>query len=224
MKNSRIRMMAYDAIFIALIILFTFVPYLGYYTIAGFISFQSIHIIVLIGAALFGYKRGGIYGFVMGLCSLLKAISYPGTADYFFINPFVSVLPRFLFGLLAGLSFDLLKKYVSQKTFNIAIAPLSGVLTFLHTLITMLCLYLFGILDPFKISAALGLTALIEDGTIMSVLISFISLGSVCEIVAAAIITPTIYLIGLKSFKIGKVEDGNFKRFEKAPKVKEKLE
>lgn len=209
--RNKIRMIAYDAILIAIIILFTFVDYLGYINL-GVISFTTIHIIVLIGASLFGYKRGMIYGFIFGLSSLLKALSYPGTANYFFINPFVSILPRVLFGFLAGLTFDLFKKYFSQKTFNILVAPASGVLTFIHTLLTMLCLYLFGILDPFKISAALGLTPLIENGEIMATLISFISIGSVCEIIAAALLTGGIYLIISKNFKIGLVSEGNFKR------------
>ena len=113
------RSIAIDALFLALFILFTFVPWLGYYQV-GPISFQIVHIFVLIGAAIFGWKKGLLYGFIFGLLSLIKAASFPGTLDFAFLNPFVSILPRALFGFVAGFVFDIIKKHATLKQFMIS--------------------------------------------------------------------------------------------------------
>jgi len=211
MKNNKLlKQIALDGLFIALIIIFTFVPYTGYITI-GLISFTTIHVIVLIGAVLFGYKKGALYGFVFGLMSLLKAINYPSTGDFLFVNPFVSVLPRFLFGLISGLIFDLLKKHLSQTVFNGVIFPLCGVLAFLHTLLTLTCLYIFGVLDVFKISSLLGLDGIISTintsyGNLWTFIYGFLALGSVGEVAISIILVPTIYIIIYNNYGYGRVD------------------
>ncbi len=218
MKNKVIKNIAYDAMFIALIILFTFVDYLGYINI-GFVSFTTIHILVLIGTSLFGWKKGLLYGFIMGLFSLLKAIQYPGTGNYFFLNPFISIIPRMIFGGVSGLVFDLLKKYCSQKVYSSLVLPASGVLTLFHTVVVVLFWYIFGILDPFYISRALGLGEMIKSFTFVTFVGTFISLGALFEIIASMVVTPLVYFTIFKAFKVGGVEDGNFKRKEEIKEV-----
>lgn len=205
MKRSSLKSMVYDALFLALIIMFTFVPYLGLYTI-GPVSFTILHLFVILGAALFDYKKGMLYGFFMGVSTLLKAIQYPGTADFFFINPFISVLPRVLFGLITGLIFDLMKKYLTQKQFNFALIPVSILCAFLHTFLVVFCWYIFGILDIFYISRATGLGPIIQDMTFQTFIFSFLVWGSLVEITIAGAIIPTLYLIINKVFQVGSVK------------------
>lgn len=198
MRNKTIKMIAVNAMFFALLILMTFVPYIGYITV-GPISFTTMHIVVLIGALFYGYKEGALLGFVFGLLSLIKAISYPSTLDYIFVNPFVSVLPRVLFGLISGLVFSLLKKRMKPLHYKIILYPVCGLLTFLHTVLVILCLYVFGILDVFKISSLLGLKQIIDGinnayGNFWSFLFGFLAIGTVFEIVISVIAVPTFYL------------------------------
>lgn len=214
MENKKIKNLVYDAMFIALLAIFTFVPYLGLYSI-GTISFTLLHIIVILGASLFGYKRGALYGFVMGFFTLIKALNYPGVFDYFFVNPFVSVLPRTLFGLISGLLFDLLKKYTTQKKFIILMPFVSIICAFLHTFLVVICWYLFGILDPFYISYALGLRDLVNNLTFIAFISSFLIWGSLVEILSAGVIVPILYGTIFKVFKIGSVDEGNFKKVVK---------
>src|SRR5574344_936417 len=201
MKNQKIiRQIALNAILIALIALFTFVPNIGYITL-GPISFTDVHVFVLLGALIGGWQTGAVTGFAFGLLSFFKAMSFPSTVDYLFVNPFVSILPRFLFGLISGLLYDFLKKKLQHKVFVGVIYPLTGVLTFMHTILTLLCLYVFGILDIFKISSSLlGLDEIIKNlnasyPNIWIFLGSFVALGSVGEIVLSIILVPTVYLI-----------------------------
>lgn len=206
MKRDKIKSIVYDAMFLALFAIFTFVPYLGLYQI-GPVSFTILHLFVILGASLFGYKKATLYGFFMGLMTLLKAISFPGTFDYFFVNPFISVLPRVLFGLCTGLIFDCLKKFLNQKQFIVALIPASIFSAFLHTFLVVMCWYLFGILDPFYITKALGLGELVKDMTFQTFVFSFLVWGSLVEILIAGVIIPTLYGVVSKVFKIGLIKD-----------------
>lgn len=187
MRNKRIRSLVFDAMFLAIIVVMTFVPYLGYITV-GVISFTLVHIPVLIGAALFGWKRGLIYGIFFGVASLLKALSYPGTIDFLFVNPLISVLPRALFGLGAGLLFSLIRKMPKfyQKSLFIPLA--SFALTVFHTFLVLTALWLVyrpeleGFLHTSLTWVGLALAGLIGAGALI-------------EAGIAAVVTPTISLI-----------------------------
>lgn len=197
MKNRKILIgLATDALMIALMAVMTFIPFVGFITI-GPISFTIIHIIVLIGAILFGRKRGLLYGFVFGLFSFFKAMSYPGTVDFLFVNPFVSILPRAIFGLVSGFVFDFLKKKLSFREFLMISAPVSGFLTIFHTTITITCLYVFGYKDIFFISQATGAKEILAQldgvfGNFANFILTIITIGSACEALAAFLFVPSI--------------------------------
>ena len=184
------------AMFIALIAIFSFVPYLGFITI-GPISFTTVHIIVLLGCMLLGWKHGIIYGFFFGLFSFFQALSTAGTVNYLFVNPFVSILPRIIFGFVAGFAFDFLRKRCNGITFVGISAISAGLLTLFHTFITLTCLYVFGILDIFKISQALGLAEVLTTLKDLGFdnfglfILGFVSFGCIAEIIGAALIVPS---------------------------------
>lgn len=214
MRNQKLlKQITLNAVLIALIAVFTFVPNIGYITL-GPISFTDIHVFVLIGALLGGWQTGAITGLAFGFMSLFKALSFPSTVDFLFVNPFISVLPRFLFGLISGLLYDFLKKKLKPKTYIGVIYPITGLLTFMHTILTLLCLYLFGIIDLFKISSSLlGLGEIINSlnehySNIWVFLGSFVALGSVGEIIISIILVPTVYLI-IYNIANGKIDKNN---------------
>ncbi len=196
MHRKSIFFISFYALFLALFVIFSYVPYIGYITI-GPISFTTMHILVLIGALLFGKGTGAVFGLFMGVLSLLVSLQYPGTVNYLFLNPFVSILPRVLFGFIAGLIFDYFRKKTTFAGFLAVSAPLCGILTLLHTVLTLSCLYIFGYLDIFYISHLMDLTSIIEAnnnafGSFGNFIAAFIAPGAVCEIAAAIIISPAI--------------------------------
>ena len=163
MKNNRIHLMAIDAMFIALIGIFAFVPFLGFITL-GPVSFTTIPILVFIGAYIFGWKRGLIYGIAFGLFSLFKALTVPGTFDYFFINPLISVLPRAVFGFVAGLLGGFIKS-LPLKFSAWLIFVYIFVVSFLHS---VMVIGMLGLLHPeiwTIVAPILGSGALIEAGS-----------------------------------------------------------
>lgn len=200
MKKNRevIRNIVIDAMFLAFILLFTFVPHLGYIqVIPGVLTITTIYLFVLIAAALYGWKKGLLLGFIFGLSSLIKALTSGTGGDLFYINPFVSVLPRVLFGFLSGLIFDTVKKHTTQKTYFKLLPVLSLACTLMHSVLTLTCLYVFGFLDIFKISAALGLSSIIEGHTNFIAYLVFLSIqtlwGMLGEATAAFFIVPLAY-------------------------------
>jgi len=187
MRDRLIRDIVFDAMFLAIILIMTFIPYVGFIQI-GVISFTLLHIPVLIGAALFGWKRGLMYGFFFGIASLIKATTYPGTIDFRFVNPLISVLPRAIFGLVAGLLFSLLQKMPLFYQKGIFIALSSFILTLFHTFLVLSTLWLIyrpeveNFLNQEVSWAGLVLTTLIGTGALI-------------EAGIAAIITPTVSLL-----------------------------
>lgn len=218
MKDTRkvIKNIVIDAMFLAFIILFTFVPSLGYIQIVpGVLTITTIYLFVLIGAALYGWKKGLLLGFVFGLSSLIKALTSGTGGDLFYVNPFVSVLPRALFGFLSGLIFDNVKKHTTQKTFFKLLPVLSIGCTLIHSVLTLTCLYIFGMLDIFKISAALGLSSIIEGHTSFIAYLVWLSIqtlwGMLGESAAAFFIVPLAYFALRQVVSIKEEDDKKYK-------------
>ena len=94
------------ALFAALIVVMTFTPYLGYITV-GIIEITTLHIVVILGAAILGPKYGAVLGGVWGLTCIMRAFQF-GIIP--FQNPLESLVPRVIVGLVAGLIFYGLSK------------------------------------------------------------------------------------------------------------------
>jgi uncharacterized membrane protein len=133
-----------DAMFLGIIILMGAVPQLGYIQILPWLSMTLMHLPVLIGAYLFGWKKGLLYGTAFGVTSWIVALTRAsGALDVLFVYPWISVLPRMAFGLLSGLLFQLMKKTPKISKNGWAIGLAAAVLTACHTTLVFLDLYLF---------------------------------------------------------------------------------
>lgn len=185
MKNNS-RQIAYDAMFLAIILIMTFIPYVGYIQI-GPISFTLIHVPVLIGAALFGWKRGLLYGLFFGLSSLIKATTLPGTIDFLFVNPLVSVLPRVLFGLASGFLLSLLEKLKKFYQKGILLPLSAFFLTVVHTFLVLSMLFLI-----YRVELSVFLES--EVRYIGFALGGLIGIGAIIEAVIAFVIVPSVIL------------------------------
>jgi uncharacterized membrane protein len=143
MRNEKVRDMAYYAVFVAIITIMTFVPSLGYITLGG-ISITILHVIVLLAAFTMGKKGGLVAGLAMGILCMLKAWIAPGSIyDYPFRNPLCAVLPRALFGFIAGLIAEIITKKTSNKALSTTLVVVASVLlTAFHSVVTVPLLYL----------------------------------------------------------------------------------
>lgn len=132
-----------DAALIAIIFLMGFVPQLGYLTVVPGFSLTLMVIPVLVGASRASWKRGLVYGLAFGVTSCLQALSNPVGLNALFVYPWISILPRALFGALASLIFQLARKTPKIYKGPFPKAVLSFLLSLLHTALVFLALFVF---------------------------------------------------------------------------------
>jgi len=132
-KKERIREMTIIGLFIAIIVVMGFVPWLGFIPIFG-LSATIIHIPVLIGAVLLGRKSGVILGLAFGIVSFIRGATSPGL-DFVFIFPWVSILPRVIFGLIIYDVYHFFRKIIKIRI--IALAVSFFILSIIHSLMVL---------------------------------------------------------------------------------------
>lgn len=198
-KKNSLFLLTLTALFCALIIALTFIPYTGYIVYGG-LSITTLHIVVIIGAILLGPVRGTLLGTVWGITCLIYALMN-GTADaVLFTNPMISVVPRILVGLLTSwyfIGFSKLFNNIAAKKKTSSASWATG----LAALFTAIC----GTLT----NTALVLTALTVFGTgfvslgktLTVILQTALALNGVVETIAAALLVPSIVLPLTKMMK-----------------------
>lgn len=181
-KSEELRSMVLCAMFAAIVIVMTVVPYTGYISItpAG-ISITTLHIPVILCAIVLGWKYGAIIGGVWGIACLVKAFVEPIPGNIPFQNPVISVIPRIIVGLAAAAVFALLiKKTNIEKHISAGIAAAAGTLT--NTVLVLSALAAFG---------ALGETTVAD--TVKLIIETLVAVNGIIELAAAIIIVPLLY-------------------------------
>ncbi len=186
-KKQKLARLTMCALFMALIAVMTVTPYFGYITV-GVIEITTIHIAVIFGAAVLGPKYGALLGGFWGVTCLLRALT--NTALYgLFLNPLISVVPRILVGLIAGLVFVGLKKTKLKEPLSLGITAAVGTLT--NTLLVLSAIYIFG-----------GMINVYADlyELVKTIFATIIGVNGVIELVSAIIIVPVLYSATKKYF------------------------
>ncbi len=212
-KKKLVRLVLF-ALFAALIVAMTFTPYMGYITV-GIIEITTLHIVVIIGSTILGAKYGAFLGGIWGITCIVRAIQMGFIP---FANPFVSLLPRILVGVVAGLVFMGLSKTKLPKIISLILATLAGTITNTACVLSAL-----KICDDIKITygdinvilgkndflikageiSFNGFEALFGEGakTLEVIIGTLISTNGLIELVAALILVPSIYMATHKIIK-----------------------
>ncbi len=177
-----------NAVFIAIIMIMTFVPNMGFLAITPFVSLTLLHLPVLLGAMLGGWKKGAILGFVFGLASYMQALSSSGF-NALFAYPWVAIPPRLLFGLFSGIVFSLIGKFAKSKRKGIYLAVACAVLTAVHTGLVFLDLY---VCYPDTIVGLFSSSSPAAAGTALTFTL-IIVFGMLGEMALAAFVVPPLY-------------------------------
>ncbi|MBO0477791.1 ECF transporter S component [Vagococcus sp. DIV0080] len=182
--NSKAYRLTIRGILIAIIMVQSMVPFLGYIPLFA-TSLTIIHITVIVAAITLGTKDGMLIGFIWGTLTMIRAWTMPTTPldTLIFTNPVVSVLPRICVGLVAGVVFTLL--YKKTKKFYMATAVSAALASLTNT---VLVLGLMGILYTGPVAEAYGTTT----SGLMAVLLTIVGTNGIPEMIAAIIITPLI--------------------------------
>ncbi len=185
-KKQKLNRLVMCALFSALIVVMTFTPYLGYISV-GPIEITTLHIVAIFAAVAIGPKYGAIVGGVWGATCIVRAIQM-GFAP--FANPLVSLVPRVLVAIVAGLVFLGLSKTKCPKAISLVIATLSGTLT--NTVLVLSTLKIFGGFEVLFGEAAKTLDVIIA---------TLISTNGLIEAASAIVLVPVLYIATEKHFK-----------------------
>ncbi|HIU48044.1 MAG TPA: ECF transporter S component [Candidatus Avimonoglobus intestinipullorum] len=177
--KKNVRSLVLASIFAALIVVMTVTPYFGYITY-GPVEITTLHIVVILGAVFLGWKYGAVLGGIWGVTCVLRAFTNPIWAP--FINPLISVLPRILVGLFAGLVFSGLRKKNVHSVVAAGAAAIVGTLT--NTVLVLSTLYLFG-----------GMIKIYTDffELFKTIWLTIIGINGVIELIAAIVLVPVLY-------------------------------
>ena len=195
--QEKTRQIALLGMFAAIIMVLAFAP-IGFIQLP-FIKATIIHIPVIIGSILLGYKYGAVLGFFFGLISLINNTMTP-TISSFVFSPLIPVpstgngsllalivcfVPRILVGVFPYLVYTGLKKVFKNKL-EIVSLTISGVVGSLtNTLLVMHLIYFL-----FKDSYA-NVRNIAFDA-VYGVILSIIAVNGIPEAIVAGIVTVAV--------------------------------
>lgn len=205
MKKHKMKRFTLLALFIAIEIMLSAIPFLGFIPL-GFINATTLHIPVIVAAILLGKKEGAIVGFVFGLLSLMKHTLEPSLSSFIF-SPFITVggtsgnfaslliaiFPRMMIGYVAGFTYELLTKRQSNEVLVISLSAILGSLT--NTI-----LVLGGIVIFFGYDYANAIA--VPYNTLLSFMGGLLATSGIAEAIVAAIIAVPVCKVAKKIITI----------------------
>jgi uncharacterized membrane protein len=165
-------------ILMGLIILMTFIPNIGYIQ-TGLFSITTIHIPVLIGAALMGPVGGFVLGLTWGLTSYFYALTLGTIEAMIFLNPMVSIVPRVLVGLIVSYTTMAFDKFNMKDMLKYGLV--AGIGTLSNTVLVLSAIFIFASEGVLSFNQAFS--------TIITIIIST---NGLLELFAAVIIVPAV--------------------------------
>ena len=155
------------------------------------VSITTMHIPVIVGSIVLGYKYGSLLGLSFGIFSLLRGVLKPSAFVTYFnlaasTNPLgtiiMCIVPRILLGILPGLLFVAFKKLHIPQRVTVGIS--AGISTIFHTFSVLFCMmFFFGGTDIAKIFSTI------------------VSINGILELFAAIIVSVAICHPLIKLFK-----------------------
>ena len=171
--------MTYLALFIAIIVVMTLVPTIGYIQ-TGIFSIVLVHIPVIIGALVLQPIDGLLLATVWGVGSFYYALTIATPEALIFQNPLVSILPRVLVGLVLYFAVTYLRKIkkLDQYLFSGIVAVIA---TLSNTLFVLVAIFTFAYAGMFTFNQSFA-----------QIITIVFSVNVLAEITVAVLIVPVV--------------------------------
>lgn len=185
-NKSKTLTMTMTALFMAIIIVMTLVPNLGYINLVV-IKATLLHVPVIVGSIVLGPKSGAVLGATFGITSLINNTINPSLLSFAF-SPFysigdiggngwsvvISLVPRILVGIVPYFVFKLIMKLFSKlKAKGVASTIAAGVAgvcgSLVNTLLVMNLIYLC-FKDEFAAAKGIAVNAVYD--TILGIIVA----------------------------------------------------
>lgn len=198
-RVNKSRHLVLTALFIAVILLQSIVPWLGTLPLGAFAVGAAVTIItytVAIGAMVLGPKTGALLGFVWGAYSLWHAwASVPSIGALIFRNPITALVPRIMVGLLTGYLYQKFVQQYELKKQGPGLAILGSLSAVINTTLVLLITWLsFTVMDT-------SFTGIPNTNLAQWLIVSIAGFNGIFEIIAGAILAPLIGLPIMTYFK-----------------------
>lgn len=184
-KRKDTKRMAMLSIILAFLLIQNFVPFLGNLPIPP-INPTIIHVTVIVATIVLGTRDGMIAGLTWGVIRLIRAYTMPASPVDLLVwtNPFITIIPRVLIGLVTGLTLKVLKRLLaSPSKWPRIIASVLGSLT--NTIFVLLFMYLF-------MDQSMAQVLEVDLSNLLIGLISIIGVAGIAEAIIAGILAPMI--------------------------------
>ena len=197
-RQTSSRHLVLTALFIAIILLQSIVPWLGTLPLGAFAIGAAVTIItftVAIGAMVLGPKTGALLGFIWGAYSLWHAwTSVPSIGALIFRNPITAIAPRMLVGVIIGyLYWRFVKErpIAQQSDWLVGLGALSA---FINTALVLSLTWI-----GFKVMNT-SFTGIPDSGLANWLIISIAGFNGIFEMIVGAILVPLIGIPVLTAF------------------------
>lgn len=202
--SAKTQSMVKLALFAGIIVVLSMTP-LGYIPL-GVIKATTIHIPVILGSILLGWKAGAVLGGIFGLTSLVVNTITPSLTSFVF-TPFYSLdgsggslwslvvcfVPRILVGILPYFIHRGIQKLHGSDIVSLGIAGFLGSMT--NTLLVMNLIYLlFG--------ERWGAAKQISSDLIYKTILGVIAANGIPEAIVAAVITAAVGKVLIKVLRM----------------------
>ena len=198
-RVNKSRHLVLTALFIAIVLLQSIVPWLGTLPLGAFAIGAAVTIItytVAIGAMILGPKTGALLGFVWGAYSLWHAwSSVPSIGALIFRNPITALVPRIIVGFLIGYLYQKFVQHRELKKQGPWLIVLGGFSALVNTTLVLLITWVsFKVMDT-------SFTGIPSTNLAQWLIVSIAGFNGIFEIIAGAILVPLIGLPILTYFK-----------------------
>jgi uncharacterized membrane protein len=206
--NKKTYQMVLLALFTAIIIMMTVIPFIGYINLVV-IKATLIHVPVIIGSIILGPKKGAFLGVVFGCTSLVTNTFNPSLLSFAF-SPFYSVggnsgnlwslvicfVPRILVGVVPYFVYRAIKKAIKSKTGDFIGLPLAGISgAVVNTGLVMPLIYIC-FREQFAAARNIPLSAVYDA------VLGIVMLNGISEAIVAGVLVTAVckVLLGMRFF------------------------
>lgn len=195
MRRKETARLTITAVFVALLLLQTFVPNIGYIRIVPALpAITTIPLTIAIYSSLMSSKAGLGFGLFWGITRLFVAYTQPGdiVSLLIFQNPVISLVPSIIAGWLPGL----IVKVIKRKDIGFIFAGLVASLT--NTFLVILLTSLFFMNNATVLTSHLGNNT--GSNTLFIILVAALGLNGILEAIFTGIVTPIVAIPLRKAF------------------------
>ena len=184
MKKTQAYKLAIRAILIAIILIQSLTPFLGFIPL-GLVNITIIHLTVIVAAIILGPADGALIGLIWGIGTIIRAYTAPTSPldTMIFTNPVIAVFPRVLVGYLAGVVYRSTKAHINSQTVRMAVAAVVGSLTNTITVLVLMRVFF---------ASALVSVYKVTSSALNGILLALVATNGLPECLAAAVLVPLI--------------------------------